>query len=262
MAPRRTCHRAPQRHPRPSRGQPDQDRLARTAGCPPEPEVAGSNPAAHVEPRAVHKRFRGGGACHKRHKHPGRSPRAPADSAPRCRPPGATGRRKPRRPAPPRRSRRGWTRTSDQVEVPRPRAVVRRCRLLHARPTAPANVVEWVCPGGGGRHIEPSLGCSRRRWGPGARRRSHAAAKARLPVRQFEVNLSERCNRLGRDPRRPFLDEVGQAIYAAGDVHSRPRPPASHSSRNLAGAAVTTKPPPPRRCRRRGVCFDGGDAWR
>ena len=55
-----------------------------------------------------------------------------------------------------------------------------------------------------------------RRWEPGARRRSHAAAKARLPARKFEVNLSElptgsgvifsrpfRPNRLAAPPSRP-----------------------------------------------------------
>jgi hypothetical protein len=42
--------------------------------------------------------------------------------------------------------------------VPRPRAVGGR-RRLHSRPTAPADVVEWVCPGGGGGgHFKPSLG--------------------------------------------------------------------------------------------------------
>ena len=71
---------------------------------------------------------------------------------------------------------------------------------------------------------KPSLGCSRRRWGPGARRRSHAAAKARLPVRQFEVNLSERCQPArGVIFSRPCVYEVGRATTRPA-MCSRPRP--------------------------------------
>ena len=67
----------------------------------------------------------------------------------------AAGRRKAATAAPRRGSRRSQTRPSDQVEVLRRGNGGGRRRLLHARPAAPANVVERVCPGGGGHFLNP-----------------------------------------------------------------------------------------------------------
>ena len=202
---------------------------------------------------------------------PGSPPRGRGTGArknhPRARS-GRPGRRSGRRPrspdrfapyAPrprPRRSRRSRARTSDQVEVPaseewavgQERLGVRhrlggRRRSVHGRPTAPANEVEWVCPGGGG-HIEPPSGVGVADGDPVLGDAPTPRPRRGYPCANFEVNLSERCQPArGVIRSRPLLYQVSPLSGPA----RRPATVGPHPGlpgRPVGGMLLTAQAPP------------------